>query len=164
MARRLNLPHARILPITVQAYDGPKNYFDVVLSVASINHLDEANCVKLNESSAAVDEYRSVFRKIASMMSPGGRLIIMDAGRRNLFADLGVRNPMEPSIQWFKHQQPEFWASLLGECGFTGPHIRWNSGRMLRYLGVDTLPWLLSYCGESVFRLELKREGNGDRP
>src|ERR1700686_4076609 len=41
MAEQLNLRQARILPVTVQGFDSPKNYFDVVLSVASINHLDE---------------------------------------------------------------------------------------------------------------------------
>lgn len=157
MAEQLNLPQARILPVTVQDFDSPKNYFDVVLSVASINHLDEKSCVALGESSAAVHEYQNIFRNIAAMMKPGGKLIIMDAARHNLFGDLGMRNPMSPNIEWFKHQQPAYWTRLLRECGFGHPDIRWASGKLLRYARVTTLPKALSYLGQSIFRLELTR-------
>jgi SAM-dependent methyltransferase len=157
MAEQLNLPQARILPVTVQAFDSPKNYFDVVLSVASINHLDEKSCIALDESTAAVHEYQNIFRNIAAMMKLGGKLIIMDAARHNFFGDLGLRNPMSPNIEWFKHQQPEFWARLLSECGFGRPDIRWASGKLLRYAKIKFLPQALSYCGQSIFRLELTR-------
>jgi SAM-dependent methyltransferase len=157
MAQQLELPQARILPLTVQAFDGEKNYFDVVLSVASINHLDEKSCVALGESAAAVAEYQNIFRNIAAMMRPGGKLIIMDAARHNIFGDLGIRNPMSPNIEWFKHQQPQFWAEMLGKCGFANPDIRWSSGKLLRYAGVRSIPRALSYLGQSIFRLEMTR-------
>lgn len=157
MAEQLNLSQARILPVTVQGFDSPKNYFDVVLSVASINHLDEKSCIALGDSAAAVREYQNIFRNIAAMMKPGGKLIIMDAARHNLFGDLGMRNPMSPNIEWFKHQQPEFWVRLLKECGFGHPDIRWASGKLLRYARIKSLPKALSYCGQSIFRLELTR-------
>ena len=157
MARHLNLPQARILPVTVQGYDGPKNYFDVVLSVASINHLDEKSCVALNESTAALQEYQNIFRNISAMVKPGGKLIIIDAARRNFFGDLGMRNPITPNIEWFKHQQPEFWSRLIGECGFGKADIRWLSGRLLRHARITSLPKALSYFGQSVFRLEMTR-------
>ncbi|HEY5027022.1 MAG TPA: hypothetical protein VIK39_01315, partial [Candidatus Angelobacter sp.] len=148
---------AQILPLTVQGFDGPQNYFDVVLSVASINHLDEKSCIALNNSPAAVREYQNIFRNIANMMRPGGKLIIMDAARHNIFGDLGMRNPLSPNIEWFKHQQPEFWAELLSDCGFSAPHISWASGKLLRYARISSLPRVLSYCGQSIFRLELIR-------
>jgi SAM-dependent methyltransferase len=157
MARQLNLPQTRILPLTVQGYDGPKNYFDVVLSVASINHLDEKSCVALNESAAAVREYETIFRNIAAMVKPGGKLIVIDAARHNFFGDLGVRNPITPNIEWFKHQQPEFWSRLLGESGFGKPDIRWLSGKLLRHARISSLPKVISYFGQSVFRLEMTR-------
>lgn len=157
MAQKLNLPNAKILPLTVQGYDGPKNYFDVVLSVASINHLDEKSCVALLDSPAAVREYQKIFRNIAAMMKPGGKLIIMDAARHNVFGDLGMRNPLSPNIEWFKHQQPEFWARLLTACGFGNPRITWTSGKLLRYAGITSLPKAASYFGQSLFRLELTR-------
>lgn len=157
MAEQLDLPQARILPTTVQDFDCPGNYFDIVLSVASINHLDEKSCVALGKSEAARNEYQKIFRNIARMIKPGGKLIIMDAARRNFFGDLGLRNPLTPNIEWFKHQQPEYWAGLLSECGFGNARIRWTSGKLLRYAGITTLPRALSYFGQSIFRLELTR-------
>ncbi len=157
MAQQLELPQAKILPCTVQAYDGADESFDVVLSVASINHLDEKSCIALRESPLAVRAYQEIFRRIARMMKPGGKLIIIDAARRNLFGDLGVRNPMSPNIEWFKHQQPEDWTRLLRSCGFGDENVRWASGRLLRYAGVRSVPKMLSYCGQSLFRLEMTR-------
>jgi SAM-dependent methyltransferase len=157
MAQKLNLPRATILPLTVQGFDGPKNYFDVVLSVASINHLDEKSCIALLDSREAVRQYQNIFRNIAAMMKPGGKLIIMDAARRNIFGDLGMRNPISPNIEWFKHQQPEFWGEVLGSCGFGNPDITWASGKLLRYARITSLPKALSYFGQSIFRLELTR-------
>lgn len=157
MARELDLPQAQILPFTVQGYNSPKDHFDVVLSVASINHLDEKSCVHLGDSGAAVREYQNIFRNIASMMKLGGKLIVIDAGRHNFFGDLGMRNPMSPNIEWFKHQQPVFWARLLSECGFGQPDIRWASGKLLRHARINSLPKTLSYFGQSIFRLEMTR-------
>jgi SAM-dependent methyltransferase len=156
-ARQLDLLQARVLPNTVQEFDCPSNYFDVVLSVASINHLDEKSCVALGRSEAAENEYRKIFRNISRMMKPGGKLIIMDAGQRNFFGDLGMRNPMSPNIEWFKHRQPEYWVRLLGDCGLGNAEIRWSGGKLLRYAGISTLPKALSYFGQSIFRLELTR-------
>lgn len=157
MAEQLDLPQARILPATVQKFDSPANYFDVVLSVASINHLDEKSCVALGQSVGAEKEYQKIFRHVARMIKPGGKLIVIDAGRRNFFGDLGMRNPMSPNIEWFKHQQPEYWAGLLRPCGFGNPRIRWSSGKLLRYAGITSLPQALSYFGQSIFRLEMTR-------
>src|SRR4029077_12098423 len=130
---------------------------DVVLSVASINHLDEKSCVALGQSADAEKEYQDIFRNIARMMKPGAKLIIVDAGRRNFFGDIRMRNPMSPNIEWFKHRQPEYWAQLLGNSGFERPHISWSSGKLLRYAGIRALPQALSYFGQSIFRLELTR-------
>jgi SAM-dependent methyltransferase len=157
MARELELPQAKISPLTVQQYTGVENHFDIVLSVASINHLDEKACVHLQDSPDAVRTYEDIFRGIARMMKPGGKLIIVDAARHNVFGDLGIRNPLTPNIEWFKHQQPEYWVELLDKSGFGNPDISWTSGRLLRYAGLRTVPKSLAYFGQSVFRLELTR-------
>src|ERR1041385_6839302 len=157
MADKLGLQQATILRHTVQGFQGPKDYFDVVLSVASINHLDEKSCIALLESQEAARDYQTVSRTIAAMMRPRGKLIIMDAARHNIFGDLGVRSPLTPNIEWFKHQQPEFWAELLSGCGFGDPHITWASGKLLRYARMTSIPKVLSYFGQSVFRLEMTR-------
>ena len=117
----LDLPQAKILPLTVQQYTGVENHFDIVLSVASINHLDEKACVKLQDSPDAVRTYENIFRGIARMMKLGGKLIITDAARHNVFGDLGIRNPLTPNIEWFKHQQPQYWVELLKQSGFGEP-------------------------------------------
>jgi cyclopropane fatty-acyl-phospholipid synthase-like methyltransferase len=157
MAAQLGLHQARISPATVQEFDAPDNSFDIVLSVASINHLDEKSCIKLHESPLAVKAYERIFRRIARMMKPGGKLIVVDAARRNIFGDLGVRNPLCPNIEWFKHRQPNHWAALLQGCGFGQARIRWSSGKLLRYLRINTLPKTLAYFGQSIFRLEMTR-------
>lgn len=157
MADKLGLSQARISPLTIQNYDATPNSFDIVLSVASVNHLDEKNCIRLRESPLAVQAYERIFRRIARIMKPGGKLIIVDAARNNAFGDLGLRNPMTPCIEWFKHQQPEFWAGLLHDCGFGQTNIRWVSGRLLRHMGIRAVPKFLAYFGQSVFRLEMTR-------
>src|SRR5262249_33511167 len=157
MANQLDLPQAKISPLTIQDYDGSHNSFDIVLSVASINHLDEKNCIRLQESPLAVQAYEKIFSRVARMMKPGGKLIVVDAARRNVFGDLGLPNPMTPCVEWFKHHQPEYWAGLLQNCGFGQTNIRWVSGRLLRYMGISVLPKFLAYLGQSVFRLEMRR-------
>lgn len=157
MADQLGLGQARILPATLQEFEAADNSFDIVLSVASINHLDEKSCIRLLESRLAVEAYEKIFRRVARMMKPGGTLIVMDGGRRNLLGDLGFRNPLSPNIQWFKHQQPEVWAAILENCGFGQASIRWASGRLLRHLRIITLPKSLAYFGQSIFRLEMVR-------
>jgi len=157
MANQLELPQAKISPLAIQDYEGSPNRFDIVLSVASINHLDEKNCIRLRESPLAIQAYEKIFRRVARMMKPGGRLIVVDAARRNIFGDLGLHNPMTPCVEWFKHHQPEYWARLLQNCGFGQTNIRWVSGRLLRYMGISALPKFLAYFGQSVFRLEMRR-------
>jgi cyclopropane fatty-acyl-phospholipid synthase-like methyltransferase len=157
MAHQLGVTRAQILPATVQEFDTPGDSFDLVLSVASINHLDEKSCVKLHESPLAVQAYEKIFRRIARMMKRGGTLIVMDAGRRNFFADLGLTNPMSPNIEWFKHRQPRYWSQLLENCGFGDASIRWSAGRLPRYLRIYCLPQALAYFGQSIFRLQMTR-------
>jgi 2-polyprenyl-3-methyl-5-hydroxy-6-metoxy-1,4-benzoquinol methylase len=156
-ANQLDLPQAKISPSTFQEYTAADRKFDIVLSLASINQLDEKSCIRLSESRQAVRAYEGIFRRVARMTKPGGRLIIVDAGRRNFFGDLGLRNPILPCVEWVKHQQPEDWASLLQNCGFGLPVITWTTGAWLRRLGVFRLPKTLAYFGPSIFRLEMTR-------
>jgi hypothetical protein len=88
-------------------------------------------------------------------MNDGGTFILMDCSSRNFFGDLGITNPMEKSIEWFKHQPPELWCGLLLESGFVAPRISWPSGRYLRYLRQYRRTRLWSYFLDSVFRIEV---------
>jgi cyclopropane fatty-acyl-phospholipid synthase-like methyltransferase len=153
---KLGLNDIRIVPSTLQAYDGT-DLFDVVLSVSSINHLDEDACTRLHVDEAARAEYRSLLGKLAHLTSPGGTFIAIDCGRKNLFASLGLRNPILRSIEWGKHQQPELWAELLTECGFQEPSIRWLTFNSLRGAGRLLENRVAAYCSTSIFRLEMTR-------
>jgi SAM-dependent methyltransferase len=158
MAKSLSLNNVEISPELIQVYETPDETFDVVLSYASVNHLDEESCEHLRESEEAREAYRNIFRSIAKKMKPGGKFILADSAKRNFFGDIGITNPMEPSIEWFKHESPEYWGELLLQSGFSNPKISWPSGRILRYLRIYKRPGVVSYFVDSAFRLEVTRE------
>jgi SAM-dependent methyltransferase len=157
MTEEFALPQARIAHGKVQEYNGPESVFDLVVSVSSINFLDEKSCIRLRESPLAVMAYEKIFRRVARMTRLGGKLVILDAARHNFFGDLAFRNPASPYVEWFKHQQPEYWAGLLENCGFGRASIRWAGGRFLRDLHIPYIPKSLAYFGQSIFRLEMTR-------
>ena len=145
-------------PATLQAFYSKEEAFDVILSHNSINHLDENACIHLLESVAARKTYAELLSKIYQMTERGGRLIVCDASRYNLFAKLHVRNPIAPSIEWHKHQAPEFWTELLEEVGFMDPKIIWNSFNTLGHIGRVFLGnRLMSYMLHSHFCLKMTR-------
>lgn len=132
--------------------------FDVVFMHASVNHLDEAACMRLREDENARESYRRIFTRIGSLAKPGGKLIVVDCARRNFFGDLGLKNPLTPIIEWRKHQQPELWARLLSDAGFRRPKITWEPlyrfgapGKVL--LGNKVAAYFL----KSIFRLEMEK-------
>jgi SAM-dependent methyltransferase len=153
MAEVLELDSVELRPETFQEFDPGGERFDVLFLHAAINHLDEAATMSIGSDERARETYRSLFSKLASMGAPGATLIASDAARSNLFKRLPVRNPLQPSIEWDKHQPPETWASLLEDAGFGEPRVRWNSlnalgrpGRVL--LGNRAAAWLLdsAFC------------------
>jgi hypothetical protein len=96
-----------------------------------------------------------MFHHLRNLMTPGGKLFIVDASSGNLFDVLGLKNPFNPDIEWFKHQRPESWALLLSECGFSNPRISWLSEAWLTHVGIGTVPKAMSYFLSSAFRLEM---------
>jgi hypothetical protein len=155
MVRALHLDNIELLPLRFQDYQPSPGHFDIAVSYASINHLDEPSCVDLRTSVAARESYLTIFRQLRSMMKDGGKLIVVDASRRNFFGDCGLKSPANPHIEWFKHQAPELWAELLLRVGFKTPQISWLSGNWFRRLGVYTTSKSASYFGGSMFRLEM---------
>jgi len=139
-----------------QEYTGEP--FDFVLLHNSINHLDEPACISLIESSESKETYLELFRKLNGIVAPGGSVIICDCGRRNFFADLGLKNPVMPDIEWNKHQQPETWGDLLEQTGFVTEGIRWNTFNTLGRIGPLLLGYFIpSYFTLSHFRLYVKK-------
>ncbi len=100
--------------------------FDIVLLHSSINHIDEAACIRLLEDEGAREAYRRVFARIRDLANPGAKLIVSDCARFNFFPLVGMKNPLRPTIEWHKHQEPAVWARLLGEVGFRDPKIAWE--------------------------------------
>jgi cyclopropane fatty-acyl-phospholipid synthase-like methyltransferase len=151
----LGLENIDIVPSRLEDYRPANRTFDVVLSLASINHLDETSCIELRRSETARANYVSLFNHVRGLMSPGGTLIVVDASSSSFFGDLHLTNPFNPHIEWFKHQRPEIWAQLLSRCRFSNPKISWLSGSLLGHIGVPTIPKTLSYFLSSAFRLEM---------
>jgi SAM-dependent methyltransferase len=153
LGEALALDSVELRPDTFQDFDPKGQRFDVLFLHAAINHLDESATMAIGRDEAARQTYRELFSKLASMGAPGAKLIASDASRHNLFARLPIRNPLQPTIEWEKHQTPETWARLLEDAGFTDPRVRWNSintfrrpGRVL--LGNRVAAWVLdsAFC------------------
>jgi len=151
----LGLENVDVVPSRLEDYRPAKRSFDVVLSVASINHLDEASCIELRRSETARESYVALFNHLRDLMSPGGTLIVVDASSSSFFGDLHLKNPFNPHIEWLKHQRPEIWAQLLSRCRFSNPRISWLSGSLLGHIGVPTIPKTASYFLLSAFRLQM---------
>jgi len=150
---RLNLKNIERQSYKLQDFNSRNGTFDTILMAATINHLDEKMCVELKENPEAQKIYLDLFKKLNEMMSRGGKLIITDCSNRNFFGDLGVKNKLNPKIEWHKHHSPKFWAQLLSQAGFNDPKIDWEINYLINYLGIYRVPRLLSYLTTSGFRL-----------
>jgi SAM-dependent methyltransferase len=155
---RIDADNVELLPETLQGFDPAGRSFDVLLSIASINHLDEEACIRLQEDESARRTYLATFSKLAEIARPGSSLVVADCARRNAFGDLGIKNPIVPTIEWQKHQQPAFWAGLLEQVGFANPRIRWSTLNTLRRPGRALLGnRVAAYLSTSGFCLTMKR-------
>lgn len=155
---QLELDQVELRAETLQEFDPAGETFDVIASIASINHLDEEACMRLHEDPQARATYIELLAKLARASKRGGTLIVVDAARRNLFGDLGLRHPIARSIEWKKHQSPKLWAGLLEEVGFTDPRISWHAFNTLRRPGrllLGNRP--ASYVLTSGFLLKMTR-------
>jgi len=159
MRHELGARNFEVLADTIRRYDNAGRTFDIVLSFNSVNHLDEPSCIALSESEEAREAYRAIFRKIAGMMNTGGRLILADSSRYNLFPLLGLKAPLARNIEWHKHQSPGLWQRLLAPLGFVKESLRWYRFYPLRHLGCLAANRLVSCCLTSSFRLVMRHWG-----
>ena len=153
----LGLDQVEALGKTIQEFSRPGVLFDLIVSRASINHLDEEACIELRRSAEARARYLEIFRHLAAMLRPGGTLIITDSSPYNLFALLGLRNPFARRIEWHKHQPPRVWIDLLLQAGFCDPRVSWKMPLALRPLGRFAANEWVSFLLWSRFRLEMRR-------
>ena len=147
----------QLLATTFQEYAKTARPFDLLISHASINHLDEEACIELRRSPAARSTYVALGREMHRLLRPGGALVICDSSCRNLFADLHVPNPVDPGLEWHKHQTPRTWIEVLQESGFKPARLEYKTFNSLGRIGKALLGnRLASYCFVSSFILELK--------
>jgi SAM-dependent methyltransferase len=144
---QLGVDSVELRHATLQEFDPGDERFDVLFMHASINHLDEPATTRLHTDPEARQAYRELFARLAGMGADGAKLVASDASRHNLFAHLPVRNPLQPTIEWDKHQPPELWIELLEEAGFAEPRVRWSTPNSLRrpgrlLLGNRAAAWL----------------------
>lgn len=146
-----------LVPVTFQEFDPGEEKFDIVVSYASINHLDEMACSTMLTDPRSRATYLQLFRKLRALTSPGGKVIIVDCSRYNFFSLLSLTNPFARTITWEKHQSPAVWARLLEEAGFVEPRLRWLTFNTLGSLGRLVLgnP-VASYFFDSLFCLSVE--------
>jgi SAM-dependent methyltransferase len=133
-----------------------KDTFDLILLHHSINHLDEESCIRLRDCEVSRARYLTVFRKMRALLRPNGRLLIVDCSNRSFWSDVGLRNPLAPDIEWFKHQPPSVWIRLLEESGFRHAHVSWiYDNRLLNFGRLFANP-VAAYFTASLFRIELR--------
>ena len=113
VAAELGCQAVEFMAQTFQQFDPESQQYDVILSHNSVNHLDEESVVRLPNDADARNRYHAMFVKLAAMARPGAYLILADCSNRNIFGDLGIRNPLVPSIEWPKHQPPRVWITML---------------------------------------------------
>lgn len=135
LSASLSLSNISFQPIRFQDFNSDDQIFDIILLHNSINHLDEEACIKLQYDDDARNRYKFIFQKLSKISAQGAKLIIADCSRYNFFASLGIKNPFAATIEWYKHQSPEFWSGMLLKYGFINPKVRWTSFNNLRKVG-----------------------------
>lgn len=142
---------------TIQAFQAA-GVFDVIVLHNSINHLDEAACIALREKQHAREVYLGMFDRLAKVSRPGAQLFVSDCSPRNVFPEIGRRNPVARTIDWRKHQRPEEWIELLEQAGFDSPALAWTPvTRFYRAGKALTGNRLVSYFTTSHFYFTMTR-------
>ena len=144
---------------TFQAFEANGEKFDVALLSASINHLNEAACINLQESESSQNEFRKIFSQLLNLLNPNAVVIITDVSNRNFFGDIGLKNPFSPTIEWHKHQPPSVWVELLQEVGFVNAEISWMSPSQYFQFGIILQNAFCNYFRSSIFRIVVRAPG-----
>lgn len=126
---KLGINNLTLVDKTLQDYDMQPNSFDLMVSVGSVNHWDEEACINLYREPDAKQIYRDIFKNILYGLKTRGQLSVFEMGKWNLFSwtsnRWGIPNPLLPSVEWYKHQQPRLWAKLLHKAGFSEVTWKW---------------------------------------
>jgi SAM-dependent methyltransferase len=134
-----NLP-ARVDKVTIQDYlaqnlNEKKDFFDLVVMSNTINHINEAAVIDMHISKSSQDYFIKLFAEILSITKTGGYLIMTDCNRNNFFNVFGVKSPLMPTIEWYKHQSPYLWKEILKKAGYNNIEINWSTPNSLGKIG-----------------------------
>lgn len=124
--KNLEVDNVSLRISTLQEYDFAEAPFDFVVMYNVINHLDEPACIDMHKNETSRQKYLRIFERLAKHMTTNSHLLISDCSRKNLFGDIGLKNPIVRSIEWEKHQSPNQWISVLESAGFTKQFVFWN--------------------------------------
>ncbi len=141
-------------PDTFQDFEIDRE-FDVIILHDSINHLDEANISLLHRDEKAYGIYSSLISKLRSLASTHCQVVIADCSRINFWGNLGLKNPVAPTIEWQIHQHPPLWIKLFEENGFVLEKLRWSPFKRFDRFGhpLSKLGFSISYFMQSHFNL-----------
>lgn len=153
----LGASNVELIQQRVQDFDADGGAFDICLIQDAINHFDEPACVNLGKSPESRQAYERIFAKVASLVKPGGTLVVSECSSRNVFPLFGLRNPIDPMIEWEKHQPPAVWAAIAESVGFKLQSLRWSSPSSLggvgrRLFGNSVAAWFYTSHFVMVFR------------
>jgi len=160
VGKLLDVDNVSVETVTFQDYDPGDKKFDIIILYDSINHLDEDSCIDLLENKTSRDSYMKLFLKLRSIANKGTQLIICDCSRHNFYPFIKIPNPIDPGIEWEKHQAPETWIEMLTEVGFANPNVRWTTFNPLKKIGKLLLGnKIASYFLTSHFHLSMELPG-----
>ncbi len=126
--------------------------FDIILMHNSINHIGEEIIADIVSSQKYWKEFSARLEPIIMRAKKGATIIVADCSNKNFWNDLGIKNPLAPTIEWNLHQPPRVWQKMLEN--FRCKHLRtnWTSRREFLFLGKFLLAnKFLSYFTDSHF-------------
>ena len=91
-------------------------------------------------------------------MCPGGHFILSDAGRINLWNQIGMNSPFSPTIEWEKHQDHDLWRQLLSDAGFSFVSLDWLRFYPLRKFGFFGCNLLIAWATISQFIITMVKD------
>lgn len=156
---RLGIQTVEFLPADFNEWDPHGGTFGVVLCRAAINHLHASDQHALRHQ-RTYRGYLDIVRKMHRVTAPGGVVLITDACRYAFFTatrNLGIRRPWDLSktgINWRHHQNPQTWAKIFRDAGFSSVDVRYPLPYRLRQFGglVDTVTANFFLQGSFILR------------